>query len=149
MSSSIRIMTLQDLDAVYDIELATNSFPWAKSTIEQSIASTKLSVLLEYDDVAVGYAVVSYVVGEAELLNICIHPEMQGKGLGGYLLEYIIEQATDSGNHDLYLEVRAGNKAAIHLYEKMGFNEVGCRANYYPAENGREDAILMALPLSL
>ncbi|MCR2392783.1 ribosomal-protein-alanine N-acetyltransferase, partial [Salmonella enterica] len=47
----------------------------------------------------------------------------------------------------LWLEVRASNQAAIALYEDLGFNEVTVRRNYYPSAHGREDAIVMALPL--
>jgi ribosomal-protein-alanine N-acetyltransferase len=47
----------------------------------------------------------------------------------------------------LWLEVRASNTAAIALYESLGFNEATIRRNYYPAKEGREDAIIMALPL--
>ena len=47
----------------------------------------------------------------------------------------------------LWLEVRASNVGARTLYESLGFNEATVRRNYYPAKEGREDAIVMALPL--
>ncbi|MEN1508294.1 ribosomal-protein-alanine N-acetyltransferase, partial [Pseudomonas aeruginosa] len=49
----------------------------------------------------------------------------------------------------LWLEVRASNAAAIALYESLGFNEATIRRNYYPTTDGREDAIIMALPISM
>jgi ribosomal-protein-alanine N-acetyltransferase len=49
----------------------------------------------------------------------------------------------------LWLEVRASNVAAIALYESLGFNEATIRRNYYPTADGREDAIIMALPVSM
>lgn len=140
-------MTLNDVDAVYDIEKSAYPFPWAKSIFEQAIASTKHTVVLESENKICGYGVVSYVVGEAELLNICVAPFAQGSGFGQQLLAHLINHAAQFGNQDMYLEVRVSNKSAIHLYEKAGFNEVGVRSNYYPTESGREDAILMALSL--
>jgi len=95
----------------------------------------------------VGYGIVSYVVGEAELLNICIDPKHQGQGLAATLMGHLINHASEKNNHEMFLEVRESNAPARHVYEKLGFNEIGRRKNYYPGKQGREDAILMALPL--
>lgn len=149
MSVSFRPMTLQDIEAVFCIEQQAYPFPWSKRIFEQSVSSNKYCVVMEQEKEILGYAIVSYVVGEAELLNICITPSHQAKGYGHTLLNHIIESATNSGNSDMYLEVRASNVSAIHVYEKAGFHEIGHRKGYYPADSGREDAILMALPLSL
>lgn len=137
-----------DLDAVYAIEQSAYEFPWAKNIFEQTIKSNKYAVVMESNQRIVGYGVVSYVVGEAELLNLCIDPTQQGKGQGVALLEHLVDNATESGNKDMYLEVRESNASALHIYEKSGFNEIGRRKNYYPAKTGREDAVLMALPLA-
>ena len=149
MSISFRAMTLADVDAVYDIELAAYPFPWAKSIFEKAVSSTKYTVVVEDKGVICGYGVVSYIVGEAELLNICVSPTAQGRGIGKQLLSHLVKQAAQSGNTDMYLEVREGNDPAIQLYTALGFNEVGRRPNYYPSSSGREDALLMALPLNL
>ena len=145
---TIRDMKVTDLDAVYAIEQSAYEFPWAKTIFEQTIKSTKYAVVIENQQKIVGYGVVSYVVGEAELLNLCIDPTHQGKGQGAILLEHLVDNATELGNKDMYLEVRESNLSALHIYEKCGFNEIGRRKNYYPAKSGREDAVLMALPLS-
>jgi len=146
---SFRPMLSTDLEAVYAIELAAYEFPWSKSIFEQTVISKKYAVVMEDAQRIVGYGVVSFVVGEAELLNLCIDPSLQGKGRGAELLEHLVDKAIDSGNKDMYLEVRESNLAALHIYEKSGFNEIGRRKNYYPSKAGREDAILMALPLAL
>ena len=114
---------------------------------EEAVKSTKHCAVLEVDNKIVGHGIVSHVVGEAELLNICIHPIHQGQGLAGRLMEYLIDHAASKDNHEMFLEVRESNAPARHLYEKLGFNEIGKRKNYYPGKNGREDAILMALVL--
>ena len=143
----IREMNLQDVSAVFSVEQAGYEFPWSKSLFEQAVQSTKFCTVIELDSEIVGYAIVSFVVGEAELLNICILPSMQGKGLARQLLDFSIEEATNKDNHEMYLEVRAGNTVALALYEKHDFNEIGCRKDYYPMKGGREDAILMARSL--
>ena len=60
----------------------------------------------------------------------------------------MIRLAKKNDANDMYLEVRVSNKAAIQLYHQRGFNELGVRNNYYPAEHGREDALIFALNLS-
>ncbi len=143
----IRDMTTQDVAAVFAIDCQTNDFPWTQSLFEQALASTKKTSVIEEQGEILGFSIVSYVVGEAELLNICIAKNQQGKKLGNALLEHVIAQAKQSENHEMYLEVRAGNTVALALYEKHDFNEIGCRKDYYPMKGGREDAILMARSL--
>jgi len=94
-----------------------------------------------------GFVITQVVLDEATLFNIAIHPLWQRRGLGRLLLTALIEQLTARNVVTLWLEVRASNLAALALYEEFGFNEVTVRRNYYPSVNGREDAIVMALPL--
>ncbi len=143
----IREMTASDIAAVFAIDCQTNDFPWTKTLFEQALASTKKTTVVEEQGEVVGFCIVSYVVGEAELLNICIATNQQGKKLGKKLLESALDQAKQSENHEMYLEVRASNVAALALYEKHDFNEIGRRKDYYPMKGGREDAILMARSL--
>ena len=93
------------------------------------------------DDAVVGYAAVSSVLDEGSLDNIAVAPEYRRRGVGEALLQEIIRRSRERELAFLYLEVRAGNEAAIALYKKHGFVPVGCRKNYY--EKPREDAILM------
>jgi ribosomal-protein-alanine N-acetyltransferase len=144
---SIRNMTVQDIDSIFEIEKQAYPFPWSKSLFEQAVQSTKYCVVLVLDNKIVGYGIISFVVGEAELLNLCIAPALQGKGLANKLLTHLLEHAANRDNHEMFLEVRVSNAAAIHLYDKIGFNEIGRRKNYYPTVGGKEDAILMAAPL--
>jgi len=143
----IRQMTPSDVATVFTIDCQTNDFPWTQSLFEQAVASTKKTSVIEDQGDILGFSIVSYVVGEAELLNICIAKNQQGKKLGNQLLEHVLAQAKQSENHEMYLEVRASNIAALALYEKHDFNEIGRRKDYYPMKGGREDAILMARSL--
>ncbi|WP_396587582.1 ribosomal protein S18-alanine N-acetyltransferase [Bermanella sp. R86510] len=143
----VREMVLQDLDQVVLIEHEAYEFPWSRSLFEQAIHSTKYCLVLEQNQNIQGYGIVSYVVGEAELLNICIASGARGQGHAQTLLEHLVEHAQQHDNHEMFLEVRPSNQAAIHIYEKQGFHEIGRRKNYYPTKSGYEDALLMALPL--
>jgi ribosomal-protein-alanine N-acetyltransferase len=145
--SSIRQMNIEDVESVFAIEKQAYPFPWSKSLFEQAVQSKKYCAVVELDNKVVGYSIISFVVGEAELLNLCIDPALQGKGLANELLTHLLEYAANKDNHEMFLEVRVSNAAAIHLYDKIGFNEIGRRKNYYPTVGGKEDAILMAAPL--
>jgi ribosomal-protein-alanine N-acetyltransferase len=90
-----------------------------------------------------GYAVLMWAVDEAELLDIAIAAKHQRHGWGHKLLEEMMVLARRNAMRRVVLEVRASNAAAIGLYKSMGFTDIGLRRDYYPAENGREDAILM------
>jgi len=100
-------------------------------------------VLLEGDSV-VGYFYAQNIVGEVTLLNIAVAPDCQGKGLGRKLLDEFINFCQQKSADSIWLEVRQSNTRAVNLYESAGFNEVDRRTDYYPAEHGREDAIIMS-----
>ncbi|MEG3194120.1 ribosomal protein S18-alanine N-acetyltransferase, partial [Lysobacter sp. D1-1-M9] len=89
----------------------------------------------------------SVAAGEAHVLNICIAPEYQGRGLGRTLLRSLVRVAKARRVDRVFLEVRPSNPGAIQLYESEGFNEIGRRPRYYPARQGREDALVMALEM--
>ncbi|MFN8901906.1 MAG: ribosomal protein S18-alanine N-acetyltransferase, partial [Lysobacteraceae bacterium] len=84
---------------------------------------------------------------EAHLLTLCIDPVQQGRGLGRRLLRRMIDLARWHMADRVFLEVRPSNPTAIALYRSEGFNEIGTRPRYYPAKDGREDAIVMAMEL--
>ncbi|MEN8803398.1 MAG: GNAT family N-acetyltransferase, partial [Thiogranum sp.] len=71
----------------------------------------------------------------------------QRRGIGSKLMKHFLQLARRHDADIVMLEVRPSNVSAVSLYEKMGFNEIGVRRNYYPADEGREDALLLALSL--
>jgi ribosomal-protein-alanine N-acetyltransferase len=95
----------------------------------------------------IGYALMMMVLDEAHLLNLSVAKAYQKQGLGRLLLEHMITIAKKHAAANMFLEVRPSNISAIALYENMGFNEMAVRRGYYPAHNGREDAVLMGLAL--
>ncbi|MBV1875754.1 MAG: ribosomal protein S18-alanine N-acetyltransferase, partial [Cycloclasticus sp.] len=100
------------------------------------------------DDQFIGYVILSIAVGEAHILNICLDPSYKGKGLGRKFLDEVLIIAKKKNAASVFLEVRPSNAAAINLYEKAGFKKIGQRKNYYPAENGKEDAIVLSLDIA-
>lgn len=95
----------------------------------------------------IGYVVWMAVVEEAHLLNLTLSPARQGHGLGSWMMQQFMAQVQAAGFAKILLEVRPSNQAAIGLYRKFGFKEIGRRHGYYPNSGApgesREDAIVM------
>jgi len=143
----LRQMKDEDLADITRIEKRAYTHPWTMGIFKDCMRVGYYCQVLEQDGVIHGYGVMSEAVGEAHILNICIHPDSQGQGLGRMLVDHLISSARRMANEIVLLEVRPSNKVAIRLYHDMGFCEVGTRRNYYPSENGREDALILALNL--
>ena len=142
----LRIMTHADLPAVLDIERKNYLFPWEEDIFTDCFKAGYGCWVCEYDNKVLAYSLLSMAVGEAHILNISVDPAEQKQGIGRKMLEHLISIARGKAE-SVFLEVRPSNIHAIALYEDMGFNEIGIRKGYYPAEHGREDAIMLALQL--
>lgn len=140
----IRRMTDADVDAVIEIERRAYPYPWTAGIFRDCLRVGYNAWVCVQDEQVRGYALMSSGGGEAHLLNICIDPNWQSRGLGRVMLEHVLRQAGREGADQIFLEVRPSNTAAINLYEDMGFIEVGRRKGYYPDEQGREDALILA-----
>ena len=136
-----------DLAVAYAIEQRSHAFPWSEKTFASNQGDRYFNLRLDVDGEMAAFAVTQVVLDEATLFNIAVDPAYQRKGLGRQLLEHLISELEKREVFTLWLEVRASNIAAIALYESLGFNEATIRRNYYPTKEGREDAIIMALPL--
>ncbi|GHA85462.1 ribosomal protein S18-alanine N-acetyltransferase [Cognatilysobacter bugurensis] len=145
--ASLRPMQEADLDAVYEVELRAYPFPWTAGIFRDCLRADYPSWVLVEDGRIIGYFLLSLAADEAHVLNVCVAPECQGLGHGRRLLRAILQLARGRGAHRVFLEVRPTNKGAIALYDSEGFNEIGRRPRYYPAANGREDALVMAIEL--
>jgi len=143
-----RLMLEEDLDKVIAIEESVYPFPWTRGIFFDCLNIGYLCRILEKDQKIIAYSVMSVAAGEAHLLTIVVPQDEQGKGYGKIMLDEMIQHAVKDNATTMYLEVRASNKTAIQLYHQRGFNELGIRKNYYPDENGREDALILALDLS-
>jgi ribosomal-protein-alanine N-acetyltransferase len=147
LPDGLRPMRVEDLDAVMEIEHAVYPFPWTKGIFHDCIRVGYQCDVYQNNGEILAYSVLSIAAGEAHLLTFSVAPEHQNKGLGKMMLQNVTDEATFSNVQSVLLEVRPSNHTAIHLYQKMGFIEVGIRPDYYPDENGREDALIMAREL--
>ncbi|HEI8866733.1 ribosomal protein S18-alanine N-acetyltransferase [Serratia sp. AKBS12] len=145
--NTISSLTTADLATALTIEQASHAFPWSEATLASNQGERYLNLKLETAGQMAGFAITQVVLDEATLFNIAIDPQWQRRGFGRALLDALIAQLESRGILTLWLEVRASNAGAIALYHRLGFNEVTVRRNYYPSADGREDAIVMALPL--
>jgi len=145
----VRMMEAVDIAEVLMIEQSANEFPWARKSFEDGLKSGHESWVFYDETEILGFAIVQRVLDEAHLLNICVKPSKQGKGLGKAILQHVIDYANSISAVIILLEVRSSNERAQQLYLNSGFNEMSVRKGYYPAKEGREDAILMAMDLDL
>ena len=141
---TLGLMTVEDVDAVHAIETACFRTPWSKASFYREVTDNACAryLVLREDGVAIAYAGVWFVLDEGHITNIAVRPDRRGMGYGERVTRAMIQLAADSGMNWMTLEVRRSNVAAIKLYHKLGFIDVGYRKRYY--EN-TEDALLMAL----
>jgi ribosomal-protein-alanine N-acetyltransferase len=144
----LRPLAVSDLDAVMDIERRAYGFPWTEGIFRDCMRVGYCCWCYEVDGVIHGYGVMSVAAGESHILNLSVNPDVQRRGIGTKLMKHFLQLACRHNADSVLLEVRPSNTAAIKLYQKLGFNEIGMRRNYYPADGGqREDALLLALSL--
>jgi ribosomal-protein-alanine N-acetyltransferase len=140
-------MTEADLDAVAAAEACIYRFPWSRDNFADSLAAGHGAWLAREDGRMIGYSVMMQVVDEVHLLNISVLPESQRAGRGSALLIHLLDSARRQAAIRMLLEVRPGNISGLGFYRRHGFTEIGRRRDYYPAHEGREDAIVMARAL--
>jgi ribosomal-protein-alanine N-acetyltransferase len=143
----IRPLAATDLEAVEAIERDIYEFPWTLGNFRDSLAAGYSCWALHGADGVMGYAVMMLGAEEAHLLNLSIAAACRRRGLASRLLEHLMEVAREYGARLMFLEVRPTNGAARRLYAGYGFQQVGTRRGYYPAHDGREDALLLTLAL--
>lgn len=144
MSCIFQSFDSENIEAVFAIEQAAQSHPMSRSVMLSCFSKRYFNAQMVIDGVVAGFYIAEFLIDESSLIEICIAPSFQGKGLGKQLLEHYIATAKNKGAMSCWLEVRESNLAARKLYEALDFNEVDCRRNYYPTTKGHEDAIIMS-----
>lgn len=140
----LSLMTSADLDEICEIERRTYTFPWTYGVFADSLNANYRAWVGREQGRIVAYALMMVVLDEVHLLNITVASERQGQGLGKFLLRHLFADARGLGTKFMFLEVRPSNVGALDLYRRFGFVVIGERRGYYPAANGREDAIVMS-----
>ena len=138
----IEKMTAVHVLQIAELEKICFHDPWSENSIASEL-DNRLSlwlVALDGDRVA-AYVGSQSVLGETDMMNIAVHPDYRRQGIAEQLVNCLVSQLKELGNHSLMLEVRVSNDPARKLYEKLGFQQVGLRKNYY--RNPKEDACIL------
>ncbi len=144
----LRPLKTNDIPKVLTIERQMYSYPWSEGIFKDCLKIGYSNWAFIKDGHFVGYVILSVAVGEAHILNICLDPAYQGKGLGRQFLKEVLIIAKKKNANSVFLEVRPSNTAAVQLYKTAGFKKIGKRKNYYPAADGKEDALVLSLDLT-
>lgn len=141
----IEIMPMSEADvAVVDmVEQQIYEFPWSANNFRDSIRAGYLAYCMWEDGSLLGYTVMMKVIDEVHLLNLSVRGDYQGQGFGRKLLRWCMSHALNQGMEGMMLEVRPSNEVGRALYDSEGFKLIGVRKNYYPAVEGREDAMVL------
>ena len=157
-------MQIADLDAVLEIESISHLHPWTRGNFSDSLAAGHWAYCIrpQLDQVIKGsyldpailwaYCILFPAVDELHLLNITVSPKLRKLGLGSRMMAAIEGVAAQQSIPRIILEVRPSNNAAVSLYQKLGYEQIGIRKNYYPADpklGTREDALVMAKSIKL
>lgn len=138
----IRMMEEKDIPQICILEQQCFSDNWKEAMISEAIKQQwDTFFVLENNGRAAGYCNIRILAGEGEILRIAVAKEERGKGYGKKLMETMVDFARAQGVADIFLEVRAGNKAAINLYKTYGFRNEAVRKAYYHSPT--EDACIM------
>lgn len=142
MDIVVRRMTEKDVPKVAELEASNFSMPWSeKAFYEQLNNEYALYMVAVYNETVLGVCGYLESFGEADICNVSVDKSFQNKGIATKMLETLMREGADKGVVAYTLEVRAGNLAAIHLYEKLGFVSEGIRPGFY--ERPKEDAVIM------
>lgn len=138
-----------ELAEIAALDAQVNRSAWSLFNYQQSAQDDNHQILGAYDkdDQIIGVCVFSRVLDEAEILQIFVRHEKQRNGYATILLEQVCQLLQIQQVNQIFLEVMVGNTSAINLYEKLGFNVIGNRKNYYKVDGKYIDALLMAKQL--
>jgi [ribosomal protein S18]-alanine N-acetyltransferase len=142
----VRQMYVNDIDRIMEIERKSFVAPWSKTMFEETIFSPiSQGLVIEHNNIIVGYIVFYTVDVEAHIMNLAVDPAERKQGYARQMLDYVIKSFRERNISECYLEVREHNGAAQGLYGHFGFEVIGRRKKYYPETN--EDALVMQLLL--
>ena len=136
-------MREQHVSQVAELEKLCFSDPWSESSVASELNNQLALWLVAEDNGRVaGYVGSQTVMGESDMMNVAVHPDYRKQGIATTLIVGLVEELRKRESHCLTLEVRASNENAISLYQKLEFQQVGCRKNYY--RNPKEDALILS-----
>lgn len=140
---TFRRATVEDVEGVFRVETASFTVPWSYQAFSEELTDNTCAkyIVGELDGQIIGYAGMWVIIDEAHVTNIAVHPDYRGRHYGEEMVRRLMELARGCGATKMTLEVRASNKVAQFLYQKLGFEARGRRKGYY--SDNHEDAIVM------
>ena len=140
----IRPLIKEDIPFVARLDAVCFSMPFTEKALNELFLNTSWHFFVATEnDTVVGYISFYCILDETEIVNVCVMPELRGKGIGRALTKCAIDFNRETNGSRVMLEVRKSNTPAIKLYESLGFIPVGVSKNHYKLPT--EDAILMNL----
>jgi ribosomal-protein-alanine N-acetyltransferase len=136
-----------DLKNILLIESQNKVALWSLKNFQESLTAKDYFKVVRFNDETVAFIIAKVMNHECEILNLGVEISMRKKKLASKLLNNLIDFSKARNIKQIFLEVRVSNTAAVNLYDKFKFNEIGCRPNYYITDNGREDALIMGVDL--
>ena len=144
MAEFVRPVRAEDIAQIAQIETLCFAMPWSEESIRKDIEENVVSCWLVMDNgegKVLAYAAMWFVLDEAHVCNVAVHPDHSGKGYGRAIFGALVETAKKNSMSLMELEVRRSNTVAQNLYHYFGFIDVGYRKRYY--EDNKEYALLM------
>ncbi|MFO7814711.1 MAG: ribosomal protein S18-alanine N-acetyltransferase [Halanaerobiales bacterium] len=145
MEIRLNVMNENDLNQILKIEREAFSNPWNLKFFREELRHNAFALYLtaEVEENIIGYVGCWFKnhASEVHIVNLAVKKDFRRRGIGSYLIDEIIDMARNLKAEFVTLEVRVTNKAAIELYEKLGFEKAGLTPHYYLDNN--EDALLM------
>jgi ribosomal-protein-alanine N-acetyltransferase len=141
--------TTADADDLGEIHASSFHRGWSPAELEALIAQDRVVTMVARRGSPfgsrrpVGFVMVRSTDGEAEVLTLAVNPRHRGKGLGRQLMDAALRRLYHDRVRSVFLEVDEGNAAALGLYARLGFREVGRRRNYYAKAGGPASTALV------
>lgn len=139
MNTIIRSMLSEDVPYIHSLKKDYIELDWSENSFYKEVRCKKsISLVAETEDKLTGYIIAKLVINDAQILNLFVHRDFRGQGIGSLLLEALISRLRYKEIESVFLETRQNNKIAISLYENFGFKQVAIRKDYYikPSDNG-------------
>lgn len=134
--------------AAHSIHCEAQYAPWSEATFLDCTTAPYECWVMACDGQVIGFVILLVVLDEVTLMDIAISAELRGQGAGKRMLDFVINRCKQLNASSFFLEVRESNLAAHTLYVNSGFELLERRKGYYPTTDGREDALMMSLPIS-
>lgn len=138
----IHDMKKENLEQVAAIERNSFSMPWSLKSFEEALDNPNaFYIVAEENGQVTGYCGAYLVLDEADVNQVAVLSSCRNRGIGKKIMKALLQRLEEAGAAAVTLEVRQSNKAAIALYESLGFVTEGIRKNFY--EKPVEDALIM------